>query len=479
MARNTRPGKTHNATVGHAVVLGASMAGLAAAAALAASCERVSIVERDPLPAAGEVAADAQRRGVPQGRHVHFLMAGGVAALETLLPGITHDFRAAGARLLDGRGNHCVLAGGGPVRLDALDPSWVLVAATRPLIERVVRERVRALDNVAVQDGLRALGLMPSDRGRAVRGVRLAAAAPGDADQRLEADLVVDATGRASRTPLWLQELGYEPPTVQRLPIDARYTTRFFQRGDEVPDDRHGIMIATLPGTNRQGGALVVEGDRWMVSLMALDGDQAPTDLDGFRAYARSLWASDIYDLVAAAEPLGDAVTGGFPANVRHRYDRLRRFPGRLAVLGDALCATNPHFARGMNVAACEAVALRRALDRHGPVEIGPRLFRATRPLTDASWTFVTDNDLLDPDVEGARTLRWRLVTAYSTRVTRAAHHDPVVARAFMDVFGVRRPPTSTLRPDLVVRTLLASRRPRPTAAAARAVRVEPGEPAS
>lgn len=194
-------------------------------------------------------------------------------------------------------------------------------------------------------------------------------------------------------------------------------------------------------------------------------------------AYARSLWASDIYHLISAAERLGDAVTGAFPANLRHRYDLMARFPDRLAVLGDALFVTNPHFARGMNVAAREALELRRALERHGPERTGSRFFRATRPLTDASWTFVTNNDLLQPDVEGPRNLKWRLTTACSTRLTKSGHRDPVLARAFMDVFGVRSPPTSLLRPDLLLRTLLAIRAARRTASPKTAFRFERSNP--
>ncbi|MEJ2289862.1 MAG: hypothetical protein P8Y02_14720 [Deinococcales bacterium] len=427
MAGNTRGTRTRNATVEHAVVLGASMAGLAAAAALATRARRVTVVERDPLPAAGDGPDDAPRRGVPQGTHVHFLLPGGVAALDALLPGITEDLRAAGARLLDGRGDHRMLAGGDRVLLDGLDPAWILVAATRPLIERVVRDRVVALDNVTLRDATRVLGLEAANGGRDIRGVRVARERGAD-EEVLEADLVLDAMGRASHTPRWLEDLGYGSPPVQRLDVDAR-----------------------------------VQGERWMVSLMGLAGDQAPADLDGFRAYARSLWARDIYDLVCAAEPLGDAVTGGFPANVRHRYDLMRRFPDGLVVLGDALCATNPHFARGMNVAAREAVELRQVVGRVGRHRVGPRFFRSTRALTNASWTFVTNNDLLQPDIQAPRTFGWRLVTGYSKRVTRASHRDPVVARAFMDVFGVRSPPTRLLRPDIVLRTLLALRRERPT----------------
>jgi hypothetical protein len=210
-----------------------------------------------------------------------------------------------------------------------------------------------------------------------------------------------------------------------------------------------------LPGGYRQAGASVVEGDRWMVSLMGLAGVQAPGDLEGFRHYARSLWASDIYDIVSKAEPLGDATTGAYPANVWRRYDRLRQLPSRLVVLGDALCTTNPHYVRGMSMATLEALTLGRVLDWRGPETVGAAFFRATRPLIDAQWDFVTTNDLLQPAIKGPRSPRWRLVTAYLRRVLPATHRDPVVAKAFMDVFGMRASPMRLLRPDTLARTLL------------------------
>lgn len=454
MTRTPRPATTRQVAVDHALVLGASMAGLAAAAALAARSSRVTVIERDRWPGPDDDGAAAPRRGVPQGAHLHNLLPGGVAAFERLLPRIEDDLREAGANIIRHKGENRVLAGGGQVLLDEVDPSYVLIGATRPLMERVVRERVVACGNVTFRHGDRVSGLEAASDGR-VSGVHIAAGGAAGEQETLPADLVVDATGRGSRMPRWLEVMGFEPPEEQRLRVDARYTTRFFRRGGEVPPDRSVVLVATLPGGRRQATALAVEDGRWIVSLMGLVGDQAPGDLDGFRAWARSLWARDVHDIVSAAEPVGEAVTGAFPANVRRRYDRLRRFPNGLVVLGDALCSTNPHFGRGMSNAALEALELGRALDRHGTERIGPAVFRATRPLVDDSWTFVTDNDLLQPAIAGRRSLRWRLTSAYSKRLLRASHRDPLVAKAFMDVFGMRARAASLLRPAIALRTLL------------------------
>jgi hypothetical protein len=88
----------------HAVVVGGSMAGMLAARVLADHFERVTVLERDHLP-----DTPSHRKGLPQARHVHVLLERGRMALERLLPGLTTDLLAAGARLLDNSGDLATL----------------------------------------------------------------------------------------------------------------------------------------------------------------------------------------------------------------------------------------------------------------------------------------------------------------------------------------------------------------------------------
>ena len=129
-------------------------------------------------------------------------------------------------------------------------------------------------------------------------------------------------------------------------------------------------------------------------------GRTPPTDLAGFVEYARTLWTRDVHAVIADAEAIGEASTGAFPANVRRRYDRLRRFPGRYIVTGDAACSLNPVYAQGMSVAFGEALTLARVLDRHGLDRVGPRFFRQTKPITGAAWSMATGADLGHPGVK-------------------------------------------------------------------------------
>jgi 2-polyprenyl-6-methoxyphenol hydroxylase-like FAD-dependent oxidoreductase len=445
-------GSSGTARVGdHAVVLGGSLAGLAAAAALAERFHRVTIVERDTL-----TRADTYRKGVPQGRHLHILLPAGRVGLAELLPGVVDDLRARDARVIDTTEIRFHIAGGSLLLDDAdLD----IVSATRPLLESVVRDRVRARPGVRFLESQDARGLVTTpDRSR-VTGVRLGSG-NSNTEDTLAADLIVDATGRRSRAPHWVADLGYPSPDEERLHVGVHYTTRLFRR---EPGDIEGCqaLVLTIPPGDRRGGALLaVEGDRWLVTLVGLLGERAPTDLDGFVEYARTLWVGDLHEVVAAAEPLGEASTGSFPSYVRRRYDRLRRFPGRYVVTGDAMCSLNPVYAQGMSVAIGEARALGQVLDRHGLEGVGPRFFQRTRPTVDAAWTMATGADLGYPAVQGPRPPRWRLLNAYINRLLRVAHGDPVVAKAFMAVNGMVAPPQHLMRPRIISRVFTGGRSP-------------------
>lgn len=435
----------------HAVVLGGSLAGLAAAAALAERFHRVTIVERDILP-----PANSYRRGVPQGRHLHILLPAGRVGLAELLPRVADDLRARGARVIDTRDVRFHIAGGSLLLDDAdLD----IVSATRPLLESVVRDRVRAQPGVRFLEGQDARGLLTTpDRSRVI-GVRLGSR-DSNTEDALAGDLVVDATGRSSRSPHWVAELGYPSPAEERLKVGVHYTTRLFRRD---PGDLEGCqaVVVTIPPGDRRGGALLaVEGDRWLVTLVGLLEERPPADLDGFVEYARTLWVGDLHEVVAAAEPLGEASTGGFPSYVRRRYDRLRRFPGCYVVTGDAMCSLNPVYAQGMSAAIGEARALGQVLDRHGLDGVGPRFFQHTRRTVDAAWTMATGADLGYPAVQGARPARWRLMNAYVNRLLRVAHRDPVVAKAFMAVNGMVAPPQHLMHPCIVSRVFTGGRSP-------------------
>ncbi|QVJ02400.1 FAD-dependent oxidoreductase [Nocardiopsis eucommiae] len=216
-----------NSPVGdRAVVLGASMAGLLAARVLSESYEEVLLVDRDPL-----TGVTGARRGVPQGRHVHGLLARGQQILEELFPGFTAEMTSSGVPTGDLGELRWYFNGR---RLLPASTGLVCVSAARPVLENRVRERVRSLPNVRIMDERDVVRPLTSSDGRRVTGVRTHLRSGEGREEDLEADLVVDATGRGSRTPVWLEELGYRRPHEDRIRIDLTYTTRHYRLPDEA-----------------------------------------------------------------------------------------------------------------------------------------------------------------------------------------------------------------------------------------------------
>jgi 2-polyprenyl-6-methoxyphenol hydroxylase-like FAD-dependent oxidoreductase len=435
-----------------AVVLGASMAGLLAARVLADVYGQVTVIDRDELP-----ETPMHRRGVPHGRHIHALAARGQQALEELFPGLTAELVAHGAPTGDLLANGRLYLSGH--RLRQADTGLVLLGASRPFLEAHVRARVRALPNVRVLDACDIVGLAAAPDSRRVTGARVLRRADGSAEELLGGDLVVDASGRGSRSPPWLDALGYPRPETEQVRIGLSYATRTYRLPPDALHGDLGVVQAATPQHPRSGLFLILEGDRSMLTLAGILGDHPPTDPDGFLAFARSLRFPDIYEAIRQAEPLDDPVGFRFPASVRHRYERLDRFPDGLLVMGDAVCSFNPIYGQGMSVAALEALTLRRLLKRG--IEPQPRRwFRDLAQVVDVPWDMAAGSDLVFPGVQGRRTLKSRLVNGYIARLHAAAAHDAHLATAFIRVAGLVAPPQTLLRPSVALRVLRASQHP-------------------
>lgn len=432
---------------GRAVVLGAGIAGLLAARVLADEFEEVTIVERDPLP--DEPVA---RRGVPQARHVHVMLEAGRATLEDLFPGYRADFRSAGGLELDGARDVDFYAEG-----DFLAPGPTPMphyAATRPLYEQVVRRRVAGLDAVDLRPECQFFDYLVD--GTAVAGVAFTNEA--GATETLDATLVVDATGRTSRTPAWLERHGYAAPSADEVRIDLAYSTVLLRR---PPDDRRALVMTPAPAHPRAAGVLPVEGDRWIVTVAGVHGDHPPTDPDGVVDFAASLPIPDVRRLLDDHEWASDDVAHyPFPSNLRSRYEDLDRFPEGLVVVGDGIASFNPLYGQGMSVAALEALLLHRALATDGLADLAARFFERSKAVVDAAWTMAVGADFRFPRTTGPKPLGTDLVNRYVSRLNRKAHADGTLRDAFMRVMMLEQPPTSLFRPGIAWRVLKPAGRP-------------------
>ena len=332
----------------HAVVVGAGVGGLLSAAALAPRFERVTIIERDPLPADA-----AHRPGVPQGEQMHVLLAIGQDAFEDLLPGIGAAWADAGAAWFDSTRDVASFSSSG---WTARGPSEAWTYGIRRLVlESSVRERVRAIPNVAIVHGtvtgLRAAGDGSRVAGVTVRGADLSA---------IEADFVVDASGRTSHAVRWITALGYEPPAAQEIVSDIVYSTAVVRlTADALRADIVGVLAPPTP-LNPRGAVLLPCGDgQHQIVALAQNASRAPADRDEFLAQLDGATTPVVADAARRAEFLSDPKPFKIRGTRRTRWEDMPSRPEGFVALGDAVLALNPIYGQGMSVAAVEALLMR------------------------------------------------------------------------------------------------------------------------
>jgi 2-polyprenyl-6-methoxyphenol hydroxylase-like FAD-dependent oxidoreductase len=429
----------------HAVVLGGGVAGLFAARVLSETFARVTVIERDALPEHPD-----ERRGVPQGRHIHGFQARGVEIVAELFPALLEEMIAAGAsRICDLSELHFRV--GGHLLTQHPEPIAPVLLASRPYLEYGIRRRVAARHRVTLRDHLEVAALTHTRPGRGnavVTGVRVVPPGGGRVEE-IGADLVVDATGRGSRTPAWLAELGYERPPEERIAVRVKYASQLLRlpaRGQP----RRFVIDGRSPGRNIGVALFACENDSWVFTVLGAER--------AFPTTATREWMVDVAEgklpdqalaAVRAAEPLSPVSMHQHPASIRRRYDRLDRFPDGLLVMGDALCAFNPIYGQGMSVAAVQALALRACL-AEGDDRLARRFLRACAPAMNNAWQLAAGSDLAYPDVEGNPTRAMRLMGRYVQRVLRAAETDPHVARRFLAVSGLVASPAALFSPRVL-----------------------------
>jgi 2-polyprenyl-6-methoxyphenol hydroxylase-like FAD-dependent oxidoreductase len=424
-----------------AVVLGGSMAGLCAARVLRDGFEEVVVIERDSLPDGPTV-----RGGAPQTSQPHAMLEAGRVTLGDFFPGFDADVQAAGGLKLDMSDDVVWYDRGGTAA--GTDADLPALYASRPLFEHVVRERIRDDDAIRVRDGCHFVEYeFDADAGR-VTGVRFR---DEDGSERtLAADLTVDATGRTSRTPAWLERQGYPTPETDRVTVDVTYSTVRITRPASV---RQGYLIAPEPHRPRGAAMLPVEGDRWEVLLQGLHGERAPDGREAFIAWAESLPLDDVARELRRQEWLSEIQRYPFPASVRRHYHRLSRFPDGLVVTGDAVASFNPVYGQGMSVAALDALALHQELPR-GIDGLGPRVFDKVSGVVDEAWRTAVAGDFVFDGTTGPKPFATDVLNRYADRLVTRSHDDGVLTEAFLRVFRLERPATSLLHPRILWRVL-------------------------
>ncbi|WP_115863905.1 FAD-dependent oxidoreductase [Halorussus litoreus] len=425
-----------------AVVVGGSIAGLATARVLADAFETVVVLERDPL--SDEPAA---RDGAPQTRHPHVMLEAGRATLEDLFPGFCEHILAEGGLMIDFSTDIKEYNRGGFLA-DARE-RYPTYCASRALFEHVIRQQLDSVENVELRGGRQVTGYLADADASAVTGVRVR---NGDTEATLTADLVVDATGRTSQTPRWLEAHGYDAVPVDEVTIDVSYRSLRLER---PPDDRRMRMVAPAAPRTRGAALIPIEDDRWEVIVQGIHGDDPPTDRENLIEYTEQLPVPTIANLMKRRSWTSDEIRQyPYPASLRRRYEALSEFPEGLVVMGDAIASFNPIYGQGMSVAVLEAVCLHHALAAGGLDAIGNRFFDRSEGVVDNVWNIVVGGDFNYPETTGPQPTGAGLTNWYMDRLVRRAQSDPALSEAFARVTRLEEPPTTLLEPGIAWRVL-------------------------
>ena len=434
-----------------AIVIGAGMGGLTAARAIAPFFEHVVVIERDALP-----TRPSPRPGTPQGRHVHALLTGGQRALEELFVGFEDDLERDGA---------VTLQAGLDIRMErpGFDPfpqrdlGFHSYAVSRALVEFVTRTRLNGHANVEIHERCRIERLSADAEDQAVTGVEYV-----DADGTpisLDADLVVDSSGRGDLTLDLLEEIGLPQPNVTTIGVDIAYASTIFEIPNSAPTDWKGLFHLPMPPSSRGALLLPLEGRRWIVTIAGRHGDNPPRDEAAFMAFIQGFRMPTLYNALRYAKRVGDIVGYRFSESIHRHYERLETFPSGLLVVGDAVCRFNPVWGQGMSVAAQEACALSRLLairaSERGPLEgLARAFFAEAATLIATPWAQAAIPDFIHPQTRGERPADFEQSLRFGMALTKLAARDPAVHKLTAEVGSLLKPRSVYLDPELRQRVM-------------------------
>ena len=443
-----------------AVVIGGSIAGMLAARVLADYYASVTVVDTDTLPNQPQ-----PRKGVPQSVQPHVLFAKGYRILEELFPGIDAELSSAGALSIDWlREFHLFVYGGWSANTTSAS-EIISCTCSRPLLEWAIRRRVLEIPNIEIIAKHRATGLLRASDGDRVTGIRLRPVGEGT-ESELVGRLIVDASGRRSQAPQWLESAGFTPPAETVVNPFLGYATRRYRAPAAFDADWKIMLISQSPPDNTRLGYLArIEAGEWIATLGGYSKDFPPLDDEGFLAFARSLPSQRFYEAIASAEPVSPTYAHRATANRLYHYEKIQ-LPQGFVAIGDAVCALCPIYGQGMTMSAMGAIALRdwlrqgnsSHLDNLDTSDFQKRLAKNNS----LAWTIATTQDLGFPKTEQHPTsnsnrssdklgkfMRW-----YNRQLMKGTSSRPELHALMLEVGQMLKSPLAFYHPTTIWRVL-------------------------
>ena len=294
-------------------------------------------------------------------------MARGAAEFEGLFPGLLDDMVAAGVPMLENRPDCIHFGAAGHVLGTAttLRDEFTAYVPSRPHLEWQLRKRALAIPNVElVQQSVAEPRFDPTHE--RVTGVLLDAA---DESSAVSADLVVDAAGRGTRLPVWLEQWGYGRPREDSVEVGIGYASHQVHIPEGLLKEK--VVVAGASRAEPVGlGMLFYEDGNWGLTTFGTGKVEPPQNFAEMCELADRILPEHFASAIRAGTPIGDVAFHKYPTSRWRRYDELERFPAGIIPFGDAVVSFNPTFGQGMTMTAIQAGNLRSALDA-GTTDVG------------------------------------------------------------------------------------------------------------
>lgn len=419
----------------HAVVIGSGIGGMVCARVLCEHFSRVTIVEKDLLP-----KSPATRKSVPQGHFLHILLAKGLQVLDQLFPELLPSLEKDGAVKFNVGEDVSAKMSHGWIPKYKSD-IW-LYGCSRPLLEWHIHKQLAANGKINILERSEVVSLLYDQENNNVSGVSFQ---QNDVRKELLADIVVDASGRASKTIKLLEEIGFKKPDQTIVQPPVVYSCRAFKKPANFQADWKLLAVYPDEAKSSSGGFVnPIENDQWMVTLWGV-GKALSRDDSLFLEFARSLPSPDIYNAIKEAEPLSPVYSHRKTISRINHFEKLKDRPEQFFTLGDTVCSYNPVYGQGMTSAVLGAVALGELLSSHpkGSKNLAEKFQKKLAGVNSQIWQRGTLDDLRWSETTSENEILKKEIavrTKYMERIWRLAIHDTQIAELLWSVMHFLKP---------------------------------------
>ncbi len=277
------------------------------------------------------------------------------------------------------------------------------------------------------------------------------------------AEFVVDASGKNTRVPEFLDRVGIGAPEVEQDIINCFYSTMQHR----VPPERQWqdkvmvICYAYRPFEDTYAAQYYVDSSRTLLStsLVAYNCYSPPRTVKEFREFANLMPSPVIGENIDGLEAASPIYNFRYPNMLRLHYEKKRNLPRALVAVGDSYTSADPVSGLGMTLALKEVREMQLALAKYGPghPDLPRSYYRSIAKMADTAWFVIREQNLRFPwlkDVTKKRPFYFGVLTWYMDRLMELVHDDLDAYREFLAVVHLVKPPAALMTPKIAGRVL-------------------------